>query len=260
MRFLKNRFVIGCLCIIMAFVVGFVGVPLLANSANQKVTVVIARQFIAKGTEISSSMLAEHSIARGDIPNDAGSYYTVINQSGNSSDNSVFTQSNGKMYASCDIYERDIITTQKISNEYPYSDMEIRTLDNDHYAVSAGVSSLSAGVAGKIRAGDVLTLMVYSKNDDVFIDSYLNYVKVISVANSEASDIVDNSDAKGSRIPSVITFEVNLDQAMLLAEYNSNYGIHYALAARAETDKAQQLLEEQEKMLKQEHKQGRIGG
>lgn len=259
MRFLKNRFVIGCLCIIVAFAIGFIGVPLLSNSANEKITVVIAREFIPKGSEITSSMLTEHNISRGDVPYSSGSFYTVINQSGNASDMAVFVQGGSKMYASCDIYANDMITTQKISSQYPYTDMAIRTLDNEHFAVSAGVSSLSAGVSGKIREGDVLTLLIYSNNDSVFVDSYLNYVKVISVASSEGSEISDSADSKSSKIPSVITFEVNLSQAMLLAEYNSSYGIHYALAARADTDKANQLIETQNKMLGEEHKFGRLG-
>ncbi len=259
MRFLKNRFVIGCLCIIAAFAIGFIGVPLLSSSASQKITVVIARDFIPKGSEISIAMLTEHNISRGDVPYASGSFYTVINQSGNASDTAVFTQNSGKIYASCDIYANDIITSQKISSQYPYTDMAIRTLDDNRFAVSAGVSSLSAGVAGKIREGDVLTLLIYSDNDSVFIDSYLNYVKVISVSNSEASDISDNAESGGSKIPSVITFELDLDQAMLLAEYNSSYGIHYALAARADTEKAEQLLGKQNELLKDGHKYSRLG-
>lgn len=253
MRFFKNRFVIGCLCIILAFAVGFIGVPLLSSFENQKVTVMIAKENIAKGSEVTSSMLMEHNISRGDIPFNNDTYYSAstINE---------YLRGGGKLYASCDIEARDMMTTNKLSSEYPYTDMAIRTLDASHYAVSAGVASLSAGVAGKIREGDVLTLMIYSDKDNVFIDSYLNYVKVISVSNSEASDIKDNAESNGSKIPSVVTFEVNLDQAMLLAEYNSNYSIHYALAARADTDKAQALLSEQNKMLTQEHKYGRLAG
>lgn len=258
MRFLKNRFVIGCICIIVAFAIGFVGIPLLTNSANQKITVVIARDYISKGSEITPAMLSEHNISRGDIPYSSGTFYTKINQSGNSADMAIFTQSSGKMYASCDIYANDMITTQKISSQYPYTDMTIRTLDNNHYAVAVGVPSLSAGVAGKVREGDVLTLLIYSNKDDVFIDSYLNYMKVISVSNSEATDITDNAESNKSKIPSVITFEATLEQSMLLAKYNSNYGIHYALAARADTDKANLLLNEQNKALQNSHTYGRL--
>ncbi len=253
MRFLKNRFVIGCLCIIASFAVGFIGIPLLSGAQNQKVTVLIAKDNIPKGSEVTLSMLAEHNISRGDIPYGNETYYSASGVND-------YLNGGGKLYASCDIEAKDIMTVNKLSSQYPYSDMEIRTLDDSHYAVSAGVSSLSAGVAGKIREGDILTLMICSDNDGVFIDSYLKYVKVISVSNSEASDIKDNSESSGSRVPSVVTFEADLDQSMLLAQYNSNYRIHYALAARAGTDKASKLLEEQNTMLSQEHKYGRLEG
>lgn len=253
MHFFKNRFVIGCICIVLAVAIGFIGVPLLSKAENKKITVMIAKDSISKGSEVTMSMLSEHKISKGDMPYDGDTYYLA------STINDYFS-GGGKFYASCDIEAHDIMTANKLSSQYPYTDMAIRTLDDTHYAVAAGVSSLSAGVAGKIREGDVLTLMICPDKDKVFIDSYLNYVKVISVSNSEASDIKDGTETNGSRIPSVITFEVNIDQAMLLAEYNSNYGIHYALAARADTDKAQKLLSDQDKMLSEEHKYGRLAG
>lgn len=254
MSFLKNRFVIGCFCIILACVIGFVGIPMFTNFSNQKITVVVANRDISKGDELDETMFYEHHISRGDIPYPSDKYYTVINLSGNADDVALFTQSGNKLYANRDIYANDILTTDKVTTQYPYSDMEIRTLENDHYAVSVNVSSLASGVAGKIREGDIVTMLIYSDNSSVFVDSYLNYLKVISVSNSDAVDIKDNSED----IPSVITFEVNIKQAMLLAEYNSNYGIHYALAARSDTEKAEMLINEQNKLLGEEHRLGRL--
>lgn len=257
MRFIKNRFVIGCFCIILAFAIACIGVPALINSYDQKVTIVMAREFISKGTEIESSMLTEYKMSKGDIPYSQGEYYNTVNPSENGQ-KALFSTVGEKIYASCDIYPNDIITPKKASAAYPYSDMEIRTLDNNHYAVSANVSSLAAGVAGKVRSGDILTLVIYSDND-VFIDSYLNYVKVISVSNSEAVDINDSTETDRSHIPSVITFEATLPQAMYIAKYNGNNGIHYVLAARADTEKSTELLRIQEKQLNEEHGYNRSG-
>lgn len=269
MRFIKNRFVIGCICIIVACLVGFVGVPLLSNVSTQKVKIVVAAKNISKGSEITEDMFYEHNISKGDITYSEGEYFTSILQTKkitsetkndskddnkkekqNGNDKPLFKSSGGKLYASCDIHKDDIVTVDRISSEYPYADMTLRTLDRNYYAVSASVSSLSAGVAGKIREGDVLTLMICT-DDKVFVDSYLNFMKVISVSNSEANDIKDNSD--GSKIPSVVTFEATLEQAILLAEYNGSSTIHYALAARGETDKADELLEIQGRLLSEPH-------
>lgn len=250
MRFIKNRFVIGCICIIVACLVGFVGVPLLSNVSTQKVKIVVAAKNISKGSEITEDMFYEHNISKGDITYSDGDYYTSITEDKSASGKSLFKSSGGKLYASCDIHKDDIVTVDRISSEYPYADMTLRTLDRNYYAVSASVSSLSAGVAGKIREGDVLTLMICT-DDKVFVDSYLNFMKVISVSNSEANDIKDNSD--GSKIPSVVTFEATLEQAILLAEYNGSSTIHYALAARGETDKADELLEIQDRLLSEPH-------
>ncbi len=254
MSFLKNRFVIGCICIVLACLIGFVGVPMLTNVSNQKITVLVANRDIPKGTTLDASMFYEHSISRGDVPYAADEYYTVVNPSGNASDVALFAQGTGSLYAERDIFANDIITMGKVTDQYPYSDMELRTLPNDKFAVSVNVTSLASGVAGKIREGDILTLLVYSDNDDVFVDSYLNYLKVISVSNSDAVDIKES----GEGIPSVVTFEVNISQAMLLAEYNTNYGIHYALAARAGSEKADILTDAQNKLLKEEHRKGSL--
>lgn len=257
MRFIKNRFVWGCFCIVLAFAIGCIGVPKLIDSYDQKVTIVMAKEYISKGSEIQASMLTEYKMSKGDIPYGQGEYYDAINSSGNGG-RAFFPSDGEKMYASCDIYPNDMITPSKASAAYPYSDMEIRTLDNNHYAVTANVSSLAAGVAGKVRSGDILTLIIYS-GSDVFIDSYLNYVKVISVSNSEAADINDSTESDRNHIPSVITFEVTLEQAMYIAKYNNSNGIHYALAARADTDKAAQLLGIQEKQLQDSHGYNRSG-
>ena len=232
MKILKNRLFIGCLCIIAAFAVGFIGIPKLMDTLNNKVTVVVAKSNITKGSELTANDFSMIQMSLGDIPYRAEDYYTSFD----------FIKDK-TYYASIDMMGSDIITSAKISASKPYEDIRLRELSANEYAVSVSVGGLAESIAAKVQCGDIVSLMLYDE-DRAFIDSGLMYMEVINVVNSDAADI--NSGEKSVKgIPSAVTFRANLRQALLLTQYQNSCTIHLALVCRGDDEKAQTLLGQQ---------------
>ncbi|MBP3856322.1 MAG: hypothetical protein IK990_12005 [Ruminiclostridium sp.] len=252
MRLIKNRLVIGCICIILAFALGFLGVPFLVDKMSDKVNVVVANQDIPKGTKLEEGMFRIIEVSQGDLPYVAADLYESITgkaASGNkgaAGSSSIFVkESSEAKYAAVQISKNDYVSRQKITSTIPYKDKELRELGENEYAVTISVSALDASVAGKVRAGDVITPMIISGNgNDTKANVYdeIRYMEIISVSNKDGADI---SSSNSESLPAVVTLKCNFDQAAMLAQLNSSHKIHLAFAAHAESERAAELLKTQ---------------
>lgn len=243
MNFLKNRFVIGCICIVLAFAVGFIGVPFFTDKTSDKIQVVIAGADIKAGTELTESMFRIIEMNLSDLPYQTSSLYSAVT---GENDSCIFVKDSGnKMYASKDIYTNDFVTKSKVTSKIPYKDKELRELEADEFAVTVSAGSLSSSVAGKIRAGDVVTILVATGEEEeteAMIYPELMYMEIMSVSTDEAVDI---SDSSSGLIPAFVTLRCNLTQARMLAQLGSNYTIKFAYAAHSSSDLAAELLAKQ---------------
>lgn len=254
MKLIKNRLVIGCICIVLAFVLGFIGVPFLVEKMSDKVNVVVANQDIPKGTKLDESMFRIIEVSQGDLPYMMTDLYKSIiskaanDQGKNNADNSssIFgkDKTEGK-YAAVEISKNDYISRQKITSSIPYKDKELRELGENEYAVTISVSALDASVAGKVRAGDVITPMIISgdgseKKANVYDE--VRYMEIISVSDKDGADISTNNSES---LPAVVTLKCNFTQAVMLAQLNSSNKIHLAFAAHAESERSVELLKVQ---------------
>lgn len=251
MKFLKNRLVIGCICVIFAFLIGFIAVPKMTDKLNDKITIVVASSEIKKGDMLSSSNLKVIQVSKGDIPYSPNEYYNNVSQSnGQTVDNRRLLTDNDNrprnVYAAVDMQANDVVTDMKISEKFPYTDEKLRELRPNEYAVSVSVRSLATGISANIYEGDIVTVIAVT-DDKTFADMRLLYMEVLSVSNSDGIEI--NSANKEKGIPAVVTFRANLYQAETLAYYESNAYIHLALVCRGDDKKAQELLALQEKYL-----------
>ncbi len=253
MKILKNRFVIGCICIIAAFAIGFIAVPFLTDRLNDKVSVVVMAQDIFKGEEITADKLKIIQMSLGDIPYSDNEYFNCIDVSnGGQTHNRILLKDSSNaartIYASTDLKANDVVTNAKVSLSYPYSDEKLRSLESNKYAVTVSVSSLAASLGAKIMVGDIVTVLV-SSEESTYAEAphELMYVEVMSIENSDAADINRTSDSSAKGIPSVVTFKANLRQAQILAWLEQNASIHLALACRGNDEKAAELLAKQEK-------------
>lgn len=244
MKIFKNRLVIGCICVIAAFLIGFIAVPKLTDKLNDKVTVVVASADIKKGDELNSSNLKVIQFSKGDIPYPINHYYNnIIDSNGLAADNRRLLVNSDNaprtVFAAFDMQANDIVTDEKISTAFPYSDVNFRELGANEYAVSVSVKSLAAGVSGNVSNGDIVTVIVNS-DSGTYTPEALLYVRVIGVFDSEGLEINSEEAAKG--IPSNVTLKVNLYQAQMLSDCENNASIHLALACRGDDEKAERLL------------------
>lgn len=249
MKILKNRLVIGMICIILAVAIGFFAVPVLVSVTNQKVPVIVAADNIAAGTKITEDMLRTFEMFSSDIPSGADLKYSeVVGQ-----------------YALIDIMESDVMFRGKFTSEFPYEDEVLYNIPVGQYAVAVTVDNLAENVAGKIRPGDVVTLLVSVQGqrtpDEIHpAETFpeLMYMEVLSATTSEGSDLVRqektelNTENK-EELPSVITLLCNLEQAKMLAGFENGDKIHLALTARSGSALAEEyLFRQQELFIKRE--------
>lgn len=249
MRILKNRLFIGCVCIIVAFAVGFVGVPFVADMLNDKINVVVLNVDVEKGDKLTLDMFKLVQMSKGDVLYADNEFYNSIDVSNGQNVNNrlMFDPRDKVIYAALDMKMNDIVTDAKISETCPYKDEKLRALGDNEYAVSVSVASLAASVSAKIMAGDIVTLLVSGDDEGAAsAPSELMYVEVLNINNSDAVDINDVGADTENGIPSVVTFKVNLYQAQLLAGFEQSSVIHIALVCRGDEKKAQALLDKQQ--------------
>ncbi len=255
MKILKNRLVIGCICIIMAFAIGFLAVPKITEMLNEKISVVVANQDIPKGAELTVDMFRNIRMSKGDLPYAEGEYYNFKSSAEVPSNmitniKSLFTEQGGKYYASTEIRSNDIITTGKVSTSNVYKDENLRDLGANQYAVAVSVNTIAEGIAAKVMAGDIVMLLIYDKDTGIEkVDPFLMYVEVLNVINSDAAEINDSQSGASTGIPSVVTFKANIDQSIYLAKYENTANIHLALVSRGDEAKKAELLKKQNEYL-----------
>lgn len=249
MRILKNRLFIGCICIIIAFAIGFIAVPKVTDMLNDKINVVVLNTDVEKGDQLTPDMFKLVQMSKGDVLYADNEFYNSIDVSNGQAVNNrlMFDPKDKVIYAALDMKMNDIVTDMKISETYPYKDEKLRALGDNEYAVSVSVSSLATSVSAKIMAGDIVTLLVCKEDEEgaAAAPSELMYVEVLNINNSDAIDINDVEAGTENGIPSVVTFRVNLYQAQLLAGFEQSSVIHLALVCRGDEVKAQELLNKQ---------------
>ncbi len=253
MKIFKNRLVLGCICIVAAFAIGFIAVPKITDMLNDKVNVVVMTREVKKGDVITADMLKTIQMSFGDVPYQVGQYYNCIETgNGMQKNNRIMLKDSSNQprtfYASTDMLPGDIVTDAKLSKDYPYHDEKMRFLGENQYAVTVSVESLAASLGAKIMAGDIVSLLVCDRDSIVAnVPAELVYVEVMSVENAEAMEINSSTETAENGIPSVVTFKVNLYQAQILAGCEQNATIHLALACRGDEEKAAEMLAKQNK-------------
>lgn len=219
MNFLKNKFIIGCFCIVFSVAFGGFIVPVMSERImSDTVPVVVAQNDIDEGSAINEDDIKVVNFHSADaIPE------------GYSSSIEDFKSK----YAGTFIQKGDVITSSKISessDDEKNSYIEEISADNNKFAVSVDVSGYNAIVGGNVKIGDVVTIL------DSHGTSYneIYYVKIIDI-----TDASGNQPEKTA--PSVITFSVNIVQAQKIADLSQNDKVYLLLAARG-SEKAAELL------------------
>jgi pilus assembly protein CpaB len=226
-KFLKNKTALGISCIFLALVLSFVISPLISKATKSQKEIVRATKDIRKGEEITEDCIKKVKVGSYNLPGN------VIYSKGNVI---------GK-YATTDIYKGDYFLNDKITdlesncNNYLYS----LGNNNELRAVSITLKSSAAALSGKLKEGDIVSIVSNISDDIATIVPELEYVKVLSVTNKEGIDI----DDKDNQVGDTITFEVNRLQAEKLVQHEQEGNIHVVLTYRGSESIANKYLKKQ---------------
>lgn len=235
---MKNRTMIGIICIVAALVVSFVIAPVVNKFADSREEIVRVKHDIDRGHLITEDDIEVVSVGSYNKPqNTLSESKTVI----------------GK-YAVCDMKNGDYIFASKLSDTADSAEDVFVNLDGTQVAISITIPSLAGGVSGKLKNGDIVSLIVYANTDGKstsVIPEELKYVRVITATTNTGLDkdeLVQNEDGT-YELPTTLTLLVDSMQARLLTKYENCGKIHAALVVRGNEDLARQLLNEQSEIL-----------
>lgn len=230
---MKNRTIIGVICMVLAVVMTFAVAPLVNKLTSDTTEVVRLNADVKQGSQITAEQLETVKVKKDTLPSG------VVNSK---------TDIVGK-YASSQLYAGDYLTESKLSGESNTASDVLASLDGSKVAVSVTIDTFAAGLSGKLQNGDIISLIIVDKNSGkVSIPSELKYMKVITTTTAGGIDqdsIVKNEDGS-YEIPSTITVLANTEQAKLLAKYEGDTDMMAALVYRGTAENAKKFLDKQD--------------
>ncbi len=242
MKFLKNRFVIGTLCIIAALLIAFFAIPTLQNNIHGAyISAVRMKQSAEAGTRLTAEMVETVSVPEKLVEGGISDISSVVGQ-----------------YATDDLYTGDYLTTTKLSSTLAEQNSFPAGTAKGKLVVSVTLPSLASGVSGRLLPGDVVTVMAvsddttetlglepadttdettYNTAASTIIYPELQYVEVCMVTTSDganASVEANPGDDEENSLPVTVSFYVRQEQALRLAELEQQGTIYLVFVARGE--------------------------
>ena len=229
---MKNRTVIGIICMILAIVTTFLVAPIVTRLSTDTVSVPRLSANVTRGAKITETCIEVVSVKKDTLP--GGVITDAKNIVG--------------LYASTNLFAGDYLSTAKLSFNSNTADDAFSSLNGNKYAMSFTIDSFAAGLSGKLQNGDIISLVVVDKNSGKStMPGEFKYVKVITTTTGGGVDqdkIVTNEDGSYTP-PSTVTLLVNATQAKLLAEYEETT-INCVLVYRGSEENAQKFLDKQD--------------
>lgn len=230
---MKNRTIIGIICMIAAVAITFAAGPLVNRMTADTTTVLRLTEDVNQGAQLTEEHLEEVKI------NTAALSPGILTEK---------EQIVGK-YAVSNLFAGDCLTDSKISENADSAEDIFASLDGNKIAVSVPIDTFAAGLSGKLQNGDIISLIfVEQDTNETLIPDQLQYVKVITATTAggiDKEDIIKNEDGS-FEIPSTVTVLANNEQALLLAKYEAEGTIQAALVFRGEKEKADEFLAKQD--------------
>lgn len=236
---MKNRTVLGIICIILAVATVFLVSPLVNRMTSGETTVLRLAEDVKQGSKITEKQIEQVKVKSSTLPKN------IIRNS---------KDIIGK-YAASNLYEGDYLNKKKISGEANTADDVFSGLDGSKVAVSFTIDSFAAGLSGKLYNGDIISILIYDKDvdkDKAFIPPELKYVKVITTTtdNGVDKDAVKEKDDGTIDLPSTVTVLVNTTQAQLIAKYENEAVMQAALIYHGNKEKADKFIKTQDEYFK----------
>ena len=239
-KLMKNRIVIGLVCIILSLVICFGLTPMFNNALKSKVQLVRVNTEIHKGDQITEKMLTMGETGGYNLPgNVVCRLEDVVGR-----------------YANADLYKGDYILESKLSDTPMLKNAYLSKLNGENLAISVSIKSFAAGLSGKLEAGDIVTLIASDVGErrETLVLPELKYVEIIAATASSGADHdvqADVKDGDEQELASTITVLATPEQARLLAELEQTGKLHAALVFRGDSTQAGRFLEEQQRVLEE---------
>lgn len=234
-KFFKNRVALAGTCLVFAFVVSFIVIPIIGKYSSKSVEVVRLIKDVSIGEKITQDKIEMASVGGLNIAND------VIK---------VTADAIGK-YASVDMLTGDVLQEKKLSGEMPSDYRYLMDIPEGKLFMSIKLNGLAEGLSGKLRAGDIVRVFATTQNaenDSVAISpENLQYVEVIAVTNQKTDDIkngkTEGAESEEKQIETV-TLCTSQVQATTLAALEN---VHLALVYRGDEETRTAMIQAQDK-------------
>ena len=230
---MKNRTIIGIVCIVLALVVTFAVAPLVNKLSDSRTDIVRLKNDIVQGHMIQESDIEVVTVGSTGLPTNIITKKEAVV---------------GK-FAACDLKANTDLLQSMISDKSDSADDVFHTLDGKKQAISITISSFAGGLSGKLENGDIVSLVIFeNETNEATIPGGLTYVKVITTTTAEGFDkdeLTPNEDGT-YELPTTLTLLVNPTQAKMLVEYENRGVIHADLVYRGDRKTAQKFLDAQD--------------
>jgi pilus assembly protein CpaB len=226
---MKNRTIIGIVCMLLAVAVAFGIAPLLNRAASAKVDVVCAAADITQGRLITEADIKIVTVGAHNLTARAIRDKEIVI---------------GR-YAACDIKAEAILLDTKITDDANGAEDIFRSLDGTKQAICITLDGFAGGLSGKLRNGDIVSVIVTGEGK-TSIPAELRYVRVITATSSRGNDAVEMSRDENDELPSTVTLLVNETQAVILARNEVGGKMHLSLVYRGDAETAARFLDAQE--------------
>ena len=239
MKLLKNRTVLGVVCIALSLIICFAITPLF-NAAKENTTEIVRMKKDVKiGQEITEKDVEIVEVGAYNLPAD------VLKKS---------EDVVGK-YVSSELLAGEYVLPGKISNTPASENAYLYNLTGEKRAISVTIPSFAGGLSGKIISGDIVSVIAvdYRESGETVVPAELQYVEVIAVTDKEGYDedevVVTTDGEEEPDLPETVTLLVTPAQANILAELEADGEIHLSLVYRGTSENAQKFIAAQEKLL-----------
>ena len=228
---MKKRTLIGALCIAAALILTFVLTPLLSRAAEGTSEVPRLKRDVARGERITAEDLEYAKQRTASLP--SGTLTDAKDIAGR--------------YAASDLYAGDTLTKRKLSDAEPSGGFS--SLGEGRYAVSVTVDSFAAGLAGKLRPGDIVSVAYRDRSDsETVMPPELRYVKVLTATSSTGAEAGEDAGGGRTAQAAAVTLLARPEQAKLLADMEKG-DIHFILVCSGDGKTAELYLDEQDAFL-----------
>lgn len=239
MKFLKNRTVLGVVCIALSLIICFAITPLFNASKSSTMKIVRIKSNLKIGQEITSKDIEVVEVGAYNMPSE------VVQKS---------EDVVGK-YAASEMIKGEYVLATKISDSPASENVYLYGLTGEKRAISITIPSFAGGLSGKLISGDIVSVIAvdYKGKGETVVPDELQYVEVVAVTDKKGNDdetvTVKPDGEEETELPETVTLLVTPEQANILAELEAEGEIHVALVYRGTAENAQKFIAAQEKLL-----------